>query len=199
MPRRNGFGASWRRRSKSWPRQNPRSNGGARPQAPRRNGCGASWGARRKSWPRQNPRSNGGARRTSADAERLRGELGRTQKELAAAKSEVERFSTTNATLTEQVNSLRADSQSAMEVARRNLVVMEERIEQLNTALAGAGLGAIAPASEPQASPVAKPDEAVVADRTPSAQSEAAEKGGAAPGADNEVAAVAAGHGKLAE
>ena len=77
-----------------------------------------------------------------------------------------------------------------MEAARRNLVVTEERIEQLNTALAGAGLGAIAPASEPQASPVAKPDEAVIADRTPSAQSEAAEKGGAAPGADNEVAAA---------
>ena len=131
-----------------------------------------------------------GRQTTSAEAERLRGELGRTQKELAAAKSEVESFSTTNATLTEQVNSLRADLQSAMEAARRNLVVMEERIEQLNTALAGAGLGAIAPASEPQASPVAKPDEAVIADRTPSAQSEAAEKDGAAPGADNEVAAA---------
>ena len=131
-----------------------------------------------------------GRQTASAEAERLRGELGRTQKELAAAKSEVESFSTTNATLTEQVNSLRADSQSAMEAARRNLVVTEERIEQLNTALAGAGLGAIAPASEPQASPVAKPDEAVIADRTPSAQSEAAEKGGAAPGADNEVAAA---------
>ena len=131
-----------------------------------------------------------GRQTASAEAERLRGELGRTQKELAAAKSEVESFSTTNATLTEQVNSLRADSQSAMEAARRNLVMTEERIEQLNTALAGAGLGAIAPASEPQASPVAKSDEAVIADRAPSAQSEAAEKDGAAPGADNEVAAA---------
>jgi hypothetical protein len=126
----------------------------------------------------------------SVEAERLRGELGRTQKELVAAESEVERFGTSNAALTAQVNSLQADSQSAMEAARRNLVVMEERIEQLNAALVGAGLGVTGLASEPRASPVAKPDEPAIANRTPSAPSEAVERGGAAPGADNEVAAV---------
>jgi chromosome segregation ATPase len=130
-----------------------------------------------------------GRQTTSVEAERLRGELGGVRQELAAAKSEAQRFSTANAALTEQVNSLRADSQSAMEAARRNLVVMEERIEQLNTALVGAGLGATGLVSEPQASPIAKPDEAAIANRTPSAPSEAVETGGAASG-DNEVAAV---------
>jgi chromosome segregation ATPase len=130
-----------------------------------------------------------GRETASAEAERLRGELGRARQELAAAKAEVEHFGTANAALTEQVNSLRADSQSAMEAARRNLVVMEERIEQLNAALVGAGLGATGLASEPQARPVAEPDEAAIANRTPSAPSKAVETGGAAPGG-NEVAAV---------
>ena len=76
-----------------------------------------------------------------AEADRLRGELRQARQELVAARSEAERFSTANAELTEQVNSLRADSQSAMQAARRNLVVMGERIEQLHAALAGAGLG----------------------------------------------------------
>ena len=141
-----------------------------------------------------------GRQTASAEAERLRGELRRSA--AGAGRGEIrgrDASAPQTPTLTEQVNSLRADSQSAMEAARRNLVVTEERIEQLNTALAGAGLGAIAPASEPQASPVAKPDEAVIADRTPSATSEAAEKGGAAPGADNRSCRRRAGHGKRAE
>ena len=126
-----------------------------------------------------------------AEADRLRGELRQARQQLVAARSEAERFSTANADLTEQVNSLRADSQSAMEAARRNLVVMEERIEQLNAALVGAGLGKTGPASEPQADPASKPDEPAVAGRSPARRARQP-RGPVAPGADNAAEVAAA-------
>lgn len=76
----------------------------------------------------------------NSEAEQLRGAAERAGEELAAAKSETERFRATNAELEKQIASLNADSESAMETARQNLVVMEEKIEELNAALAGAGL-----------------------------------------------------------
>jgi hypothetical protein len=76
----------------------------------------------------------------SREADQFRGEAEQVREELAATKSEVERFRTANAELEKQVASLSADSESAMETARQNLVVMEQKIEQLYTALAGAGL-----------------------------------------------------------
>jgi polysaccharide deacetylase 2 family uncharacterized protein YibQ len=87
------------------------------------------------------------ARQTaSAEAERLRGELKQARQELAEWRAEVERYSAANAELQKMVDSLRADAQSAMEAARRNLVIMDEKIEQLNAALAGAELTDGAPA-----------------------------------------------------
>jgi hypothetical protein len=111
------------------------------------------------------------ARRTaSSEAEQLRRELAQAHDELAAAKSDLDRLATANVALEEQVQSLRADSQTAMEVARRNLVVMEEKIEQLNDALAGAGLAA-APAGEAPDDPASIADEPAVAGRAPSGAS----------------------------
>jgi uncharacterized coiled-coil DUF342 family protein len=93
------------------------------------------------------------------EAEQLRGEADRARAELAAAKSEIERIRTANAELEQQMASLRADSESAMETARQTLVVMMEKIEELNVALAGAGV-----AETPRtAGAQAKPDS--VADR----------------------------------
>lgn len=136
------------------------------------------------------------ARQTaSGEAEQLRGELERAREELAAAKSEVDRFSTANMELEKQVESLRADSQSAMEAARRNLVVMEEKIEELNAALAGAGLAETAPASKSQINPLPLADEPATATRSQSSmtQPSAPEGAGAGQRADGapELAAVA--------
>ncbi|HEX2479407.1 MAG TPA: hypothetical protein VHK45_09015 [Geminicoccaceae bacterium] len=127
-----------------------------------------------------------GRQTAGADAERLRGALARTQRELSAAKSEVERFSSANARLEEQVTSLQADSQSAMEAARRNLVVMEQRIDQLNTALAGAGLAQrTGPASKREMAPASSREEAAVAGRSPPATGEPAEEADAGPDAED--------------
>jgi chromosome segregation ATPase len=119
-----------------------------------------------------------------ADAERLRAELVRTRRELTAATAEVERFSTANAELEQKVASLEADSQSAMEAARRNLVVMEQRIEQLNAALAGAGLAGNTGSASRR--------DAAVAGRSPAATGGPAEEADAGPDAEDasELAAV---------
>lgn len=143
-------------------------------------------------------RSEAERRRQTAgtDTDRLRAELVRARRELTAAKSEVERFSTANAELEQKVASLEADSQSAMEAARRNLVVMEQRIEQLNAALAGAGLaGNTGPASRRDAAPTSSREDAAVAGRSPAATGEPAEpakEADAGPDAEDasELAAV---------
>jgi hypothetical protein len=127
-----------------------------------------------------------GRQTAGADADRLRAELVRTRRELTAAKSEVERFSTANAELEQKVASLEADSQSAMEAARRNLVVMEQRIEQLNTALAGAGLaGNTGPASRRDAAPTSSREDAAVAGRSPAATGGPPEEADAGPDAED--------------
>jgi predicted nucleic acid-binding Zn-ribbon protein len=87
----------------------------------------------------------------SAEADQLRDEAARARKQLTAANGELERFRTANADLEEQVASMHADSESAMETARQNLTVMEEKIEELHTALAGAGLVQTTPTRGPQA------------------------------------------------
>jgi chromosome segregation ATPase len=134
-----------------------------------------------------------GRQTAGADADRLRAELVRTRRALTAAKSEVERVSTANAQLEEKVTALEADSQSAMQAARRNLVVMEQRIEQLNSALAGAGLAQrTGPASEREAAPPSSPEGPAVAARSPAATGEPAEEAGAGPdaGEASELAAA---------
>ena len=198
-----GGTASWRvgaARSKSWPRQNPRPSGDARPRAPRRNGCGASWRARSKSWPRQNPRPSGDARPRAPRRNGCGASWGARRKSWPRQNPRSSVSAPLTPTLTEQVNSLRADSQSAMEAARRNLVVMEERIEQLNTALAGAGLGAIAAGQRAAGEPGRETGRGshrrsdAVRDRARQPR-----EVGAAPGADDGSCRRPAGHGKLAE
>jgi len=76
----------------------------------------------------------------TGEADQLRGAAKRAREELAAAKGEIERFRTANAELEKQIASLHADSASAIETARQNLTVMEDKIEQLHAALAGVGL-----------------------------------------------------------
>ena len=89
----------------------------------------------------------------SSEADQLRDEAERAREELVAAKSEIERFRTANAELEEQIASLYADSESAMETARQSLVVMEDKIEELHAALAGAGLVEAPPTGRPQPKP----------------------------------------------
>jgi uncharacterized coiled-coil DUF342 family protein len=93
------------------------------------------------------------------EADQLRGEAEAARKELAAAKSEIERFKTANTELEEQIASLHADSESAMQTARQNLIVMEEKIDELNTALAGAGFVDTASTGGTQAKPESVADE----------------------------------------
>jgi predicted nucleic acid-binding Zn-ribbon protein len=95
----------------------------------------------------------------SGEAKQLRGEAERARAELAAAKGEIERIRTANAELEQQVASLRADSESAMETARQTLVVMMDKIEELNHALAGAGLVEPTPTRSAQAKPDPVADE----------------------------------------
>ena len=95
----------------------------------------------------------------SGEADQLRGDAERAREELVAAKSESERFRTANAELEKQIASLYADSESAMETARQNLVVMEDKIEELHAALAGAGLVQTTPTRGPQPKPDTVADE----------------------------------------
>ena len=95
----------------------------------------------------------------SSETDQLRGEAERAREALAAARSEAERFRTANAELEEQIASLHADSESAMETARQNLIVMEETIEELNAALAGAGFVEMTPPDGTQAKPASVADE----------------------------------------
>jgi hypothetical protein len=89
----------------------------------------------------------------SSEADQLRGEAERAREELAAANGETARFRTANAELEKQIASLHADSESAMATARENLTVMEQKIEEVHAALAGAGLVKGTPTGSPQAKP----------------------------------------------
>jgi uncharacterized coiled-coil DUF342 family protein len=95
----------------------------------------------------------------TGEAEQLRGEAERARAELTAAKSEIERIRTANAELEQQAASLRANSESAMETARQTLVVMMDKIEELNLALAGAGLVETTPTGGARAKPDQVADE----------------------------------------
>jgi chromosome segregation ATPase len=75
-----------------------------------------------------------------SEAQQLRGEAERASAELVAARKEIERFQAANGELEQQIASLNADSKWAMDTARQTLTVMEEKIRELNAALAGAGL-----------------------------------------------------------
>jgi chromosome segregation ATPase len=96
-----------------------------------------------------------------AEADALRDEAGRVREELAAAKSEIERVESANADLERQMASWRQDSMSAIETARTNLIVMQERIEELNAAL---GLAKPEEEAAPSASP--RPEQAPAGDQS---------------------------------
>jgi chromosome segregation ATPase len=72
----------------------------------------------------------------SAEAELLRAEIEKARKELTAASIEVERFKTANTELRGQLASWHVNTRLAAATARHNLIVMEEKIEELNAALA---------------------------------------------------------------
>ena len=71
----------------------------------------------------------------SSEADALKAEMKRTRQELAAARTETERLQSANAELAEQISSLYAESRSATESARQNLILMAEKLAALNTAL----------------------------------------------------------------
>ena len=79
-------------------------------------------------------------REAVAEADLFRAELETARAQVADWRAEVERYSSANAELQDMVDFLRADSESAIEAAWRNLVMMHEKIKQLNVALAGAEL-----------------------------------------------------------
>jgi predicted nucleic acid-binding Zn-ribbon protein len=92
------------------------------------------------------------------EVDQLRGDAQRARADLAAAQSQVERFKSANTELEKQIASLSADSKAAMETARQTLVAMGEKIDELNAALAGAGLAEETP-SGPEMNAAAVADE----------------------------------------
>ena len=87
------------------------------------------------------------------EADRLRSEAEEARKELTAARTESARLQIANAELERQMHSLRRDLRSATATARQNLIVMEEKIEELNAALDLAQPEEAEPAHGPQAKP----------------------------------------------
>ena len=84
------------------------------------------------------------------DAQQLRGDTERTNAELVAARNEIDRVKAANGGLEQQIASLSAESKSAMDSARQTLILMEQKIGELSTALVGAGLTETTPAPAPK-------------------------------------------------
>lgn len=100
----------------------------------------------------------------SGEAQALRGDAERAREELAAARDEGARLEAANAGLEKQMASLHMDWRSATETARHNLIVMEEKIEELNAALELAR-----PEGAPPAEPVTVESQPGAASHAPSA------------------------------
>jgi hypothetical protein len=90
----------------------------------------------------------------SHEADRLRSEAEQAREELVAARTEAARLQIANVELERQRDSLQRALSSATDMARQNLIVMREKIEELKAAL---GL-AQPEEGEPVQSPQAKPD-----------------------------------------
>ena len=84
------------------------------------------------------------------DAQQLRGDTERTNAELVAARNEIDRVKAANGGLEQQIASLSAELKSAMDSARQTLILMEQKIGELSTALVGAGLTETTPAPAPK-------------------------------------------------
>jgi len=103
-----------------------------------------------------------------SEAERLRVEL-------ASANEEIERVAASRGELEEEVELMRAAANSAADAARQNLLAVEARIKELNTALAGIEPAAGQDVAAPGAGVVATLDEAAItAAGAPSAAAAAA-------------------------
>jgi hypothetical protein len=95
----------------------------------------------------------------SSEADSLRAEAERARAELTAARAEIDRFKSTNTDLEKQIASWHRDSRSAIETARRNLMVMEEKIEELNAVLGVGSSETAATVGSPEAMPGPAADE----------------------------------------
>jgi chromosome segregation ATPase len=80
-----------------------------------------------------------------AEAESLRAEAEKARKEMTTASIEVGRFKTANTDLRKQLASWHVNTRSAVAAARHNLIVMDDKIEELKAALALAQVGEGAP------------------------------------------------------
>jgi hypothetical protein len=87
------------------------------------------------------------------EADRLRSEAEQARKEVLAARTENARLQIANAELERQRDPLLRDLRSATDMARQNLSVMREKIEDLKAALDLAQAEAVEPTESPQAKP----------------------------------------------
>lgn len=90
-------------------------------------------------------------RSATSGADALRGDAARARQELTAARAEIERLSTTNAGLEQQIGSLHMELRSATATARQNLTLMAEKMAALNAALESVRSDAATPPISPQA------------------------------------------------
>ena len=102
-------------------------------------------------------------------AEASSSEAERAREELLAARDELARFETANAGLENRIASLHTGSRSATETARNNLVVLEEKLNELNAALDLLRSEETAPTRGPQVKPETVEDERTAAIQAPSA------------------------------
>jgi outer membrane protein OmpA-like peptidoglycan-associated protein/predicted nucleic acid-binding Zn-ribbon protein len=116
----------------------------------------------------------------------LQSETARLHSALSSTQSEAERVTRSNRELEEEVAQLRAAADSAADVARQNLLAVEDRIRELNVALAG-----IPPAAGEAASAVAAASPAPTVGSNAAAQPAVAPRDNAPPdnAAPDEVAA----------
>jgi chromosome segregation ATPase len=70
-----------------------------------------------------------------SEVEALRSEVVRARAELTAANTEIERVKAANTGLEKQIASFHTSSRSAIQTARENLLMMEEKIAELNAVL----------------------------------------------------------------
>jgi myosin heavy subunit len=104
-----------------------------------------------------------------SEAEASSRETERAREELIAARDERAHLETANAELEERIASLHTGSRSATETARNNLAAMEEKLNELNSALGLMRSEETAPTRGPPAKPKEIEDERTAAIQAPSA------------------------------
>jgi hypothetical protein len=127
------------------------------------------------------------------EADRLRTEAEQAREELVSARTETARLQIANVELERQRDSLQRALSSATDMARQNLSVMREKIEELNVAL---GL-AQPEQTEPAQSPQAKPDPVEDEPALPQAPSAMVQPSAPGPAQATEPASVSPTAGKI--